>query len=243
MTRFPEYPKEVRERAIELYESNEELSYSQIAEKLKEEFKDVQGIESISKSTVYRWIKQYKKKKAKEEAKQKSPEEPPVEPEPEQPKEEPKPPKDSLEEIANEARELPKITPQQIVEELNESITPVEDGPLMKKAEQVEVEGEEQPEEKPKKLADILMENRNKILWSLTLTIITGVIIYLIYRWWTKKHRIEQYYYPQQMVQQAVQQAPQKPVPQENPNDYKQVVSPSQFEEPDDGFAGAEVLP
>lgn len=243
MTRFPEYPKEVRERAIELYESNEELSYSQIAEKLKEEFKDVQGIESISKSTVYRWIKQYKKKKAKEEAKQKPPEEPPVEPEAEQPEEEPKPPKDSLEEIANEARELPKITPQQIVEELNESITPVEDGPLMKKAEQVEVEGEEQPEEKPKKLADILMENRNKILWSLTLTIVTGVIIYLIYRWWTKKHRIEQNYYPQQMVQQAVQQAPQKPVPQENPNDYKQVVSPSQFEEPDDGFAGAEVLP
>ena len=234
MGKLPEYPQQIRERAVALV-LEENYSYSQATEQLKEEFKDTEGIEKISKSTVYRWVRQHKKKTEKEkppEPAQEKPEEKPEE-EPQKPEEKPEePPKESVEDISKELKDLPKTTPEKVVKELNESITPVPEGPLMKGKEEVE---EEEEEDKPKKFADRLMENRSKLLWSITLTLVVTAVAILIYRWWTKRKQKEtEPYRPPQKIEQPKQEPPEK---------YKQVTSVNEFEESDEGFVDAEVLP
>ena len=234
MGKLPEYPQNIRERAIKLV-LEEDCSYAQAAEQLKEEFKDTEGIEKISKSTVYRWVRQHKKKMEKEKPPkpvQEKPEEKSEE-EPQKPEEKPEePPKESVEDISKELKDLPKTTPEKVVQELNASITPVPEGPLMKGEEDIE---EEEEEEKPKKLADKLMENRSKLLWSITLTLVVTAIAILIYRWWIKRKQKEtEPYQPPQKIEQPKEESPEK---------YKQVTSTDEFEEPDEGYADAEVLP
>ena len=234
MGRLPEYPPQIRERAIELV-TKEDYSYSQAAEQLKEEFKDTDGIETISKSTVYRWVKQYRKHEEKTKKEEETKEEKAPEPEPEKPKEEPPqtPSKEAVEELATELKELPKTTPQQVVKELNESITPVPEGPLMKEAEFPKEE--ETSEDKAKGIADKLLANRSKLLWSLSLTLAVTVVALLIYRWWSRKKSNEVSYHYQPSQQPQV--SPEK-------QNYKQLTSLDQFDEtPDDGYVDAEVLP
>lgn len=233
MGNLPTYPAEVRQRAIELIEEknpdgSKKYSYSQVIEKLREEFPDVK----LSKSTLTRWYRQHQKQKAKEQL----PEEPKKEEPKKEPKEEPVP-KESVEEVDRRLKQLPQIHPDQVVEELNESITPVPEGPLMKEAEPEEPK-EEDKVEKAHSFAEKLMANRSKILWSITLTLIIGALVYLIYRWATKRAAKQVYQVPQLEV-------PQKPQPKpDSTKGYAQIVSPDQFEEPgNDEFASAEVLP
>ena len=234
MGKLPEYPQHIRERAVKLV-LEEDYSYAQAAEQLKEEFKDTEGIEKISKSTVYRWVRKHKKKEEKEkqpEPVEEKPEEK-LEEKPQEPEEKPEePPKESVEDISKELKELPKTTPEKVVQELNASITPVPEGPLMKGEEEIE---EEEEEEKSKKLADRLMENRSKLLWSITLTLVVTAIAILIYRWWTRRKQKEVVYY----------QTPQKvEQPKKEPSEkYRQITSPDEFEESDEGYADVEVLP
>lgn len=235
MGNLPTYPAEVRQRAIELIEEknpdgSKKYSYSQVIEKLREEFSDVK----LSKSTLTRWYRQHQKQKAKEQL----PEEPKKEEPKKEPKEEPVP-KESVEEVDRRLKQLPQIHPDQVVEELNESITPVPEGPLMKEAEP------EEPKEEEKdtihSIADKLVEHRSKILWSITLSLIVGAIIYFIYRRFIKKTATEMYIPPE--VQNP--QQPQKPQPpRENPNEYKKITSPNQYDQPgNDEFISSEVLP
>jgi len=221
MGRLPEYSETLRNRAVELV-LNEGFSYSRAIEKLKEEFPNEPNIEKLSKSTIYRWVQQAKKEQKKEE---------------EKPKKEPSEPvqniANSIEDVKQELKKIPRITPEEVVKELNESITPVPDGPLMKEEEQKE-EKQETKEEKAKSIADKLFENRTKLLWSVSLTLAVSVIAYLIYRKLTGKKKEEP---------KVVERVIYLPTGDSQANKFAPGPSPNEFSEPDHGFAPAEVLP
>lgn len=238
MGNLPSYSSEIRQKAVELIEEknpdgSRKYSYSQIIQKLKEEYPDIK----LSKSTLTRWYRQYQKKTAKE--KPLEPKEEPEEKLNEEPKPEPKPPKDSIEEVNSNIEKLPQITPDGIVKELNESITEVPEGPLM----QEEVDTEEKEEEKDTvhKIADKLVEHRSKILWSITLSFIVGVIIYFIYKRFIKKTTTEMYVPPE--VRGQPQPHESQPY-EEEMQKYKRITSPNQYDQPgSDEFISSEVLP
>lgn len=239
MGNLPSYPAEVRQKAIELIEEknpdgSRKYSYSQVIQKLKEEYPDIK----LSKSTLTRWYRQHQKKIAKEKPPEPESKKEPEEKPKEKPKPEPEPPKGSVEEVDSSIKKLPQITPDNVVKELNESITEVPEGPLMQ--EEVETE-EEEEKDTIHSIVDKLVEHRSKILWGITLSLIVGAIIYFIYRRFIKKTATEMYIPPE--VQNP--QQPQKPQPpRENPNEYKKITSPNQYDQPgNDEFISSEVLP
>ena len=220
MGRLPEYSVALRNRAVELV-LNEGLSYSRAISKLQEEFPDEPNIEKLSKSTIYRWVQQTKKEQKKEEEKLE-----------EKPPETAKEVLNSIEKVQQELKMIPRVTPDEVVNELNESITPVPEGPLMKEEEKRKEE--KNKEEKAKSIADKLFENRAKLLWSVSLTLAVSIIVYLIYRKLTGKKKEEP---------KVVERVIYVPTGDSQANKFVPGPSSNEYNEPDYGYASAEVLP
>lgn len=185
------YPPEVRERAVQLV-LEEGKSYAEAGEIAAKEH----GLARVSKSTVYNWVKAYKKKHKKEE--EPEPESKP-EPESENEVEVPKPeePKDKavekqIEEVKKDLNiDVKPITPQEIVEQVQGSISTVEDGILIKEP---SAPVEETAEEK-KGILDRIREPlaaSNHIFIYAAVLIGISLLITIIYKLWSRRKEKEE---------------------------------------------------
>ena len=236
MPKLPEYPPEIRKRAIELIEETHEdgrrkYSYSQVIAKLREEFPDNERVQTLSKSTLTRWYREHRKQQKQAEE---TPKEEPKEETAPEPKEKPTADTDNIpakpEELPAEFRKMEYVSTDFVVNDIQKAITEVPDGALVKEDKQTtQPKTEEAVEQKESGFG-----NRTKIIIAVAGVIITGVVIYMVYRWWKRRKE-----FPTQEQHSEPREEP-RPAPDEQ---YKKVTHPGEFEESDYGFAGMEVLP
>ena len=160
------YPKKVRDRARELFLENPELSYSDIAQILREEFPE-ELPRPPNKTTIRLWVKDLRDKRYKKEEPDNV----------EKPEEKPK--EISDDKVPEEFKDLPRITPPEIAEMLAEKSTVVEEEVSIDEID--EIVDEEEPEESSGFLDKLPLPGGKITLVLLTVSII-GIILYLLFR-------------------------------------------------------------
>lgn len=235
MPKLPEYPPEIRKRAIELIEETHEdgrrkYSYSQVIAKLREEYPDNERVQSLSKSTLTRWYREHRKHKKQEMEVTKN-EEPKEEPKEEATHEPEEAPKEAPEKPPEELKNLSKVSADFVVKDLQKGITEVPDGPLVKE----EPKQTEEPEtEEPKGIRAKMSDGKVKIIVAVGIVLIIAAAGYLIYRKFKRKEA-----FPTQETRE-----PQpRTKPEQKREDYKRVTKADEYEEDDYGFADMGVLP
>ena len=171
------YPKEIRDRARELFLENPELSYSDIAQILYEEFPDKLS-RPPNKTTIRNWVKDLRDKKYNKTEEKTEPI-----PEPkESPAENPKNDKVKLsEDLPPEFKELPVISPPEIAERLASKSTVVEENTEIEDIEEIVDEDEGTEEEENSFLSKIPRPSGKITMVILAVTVI-GLLLYLIFR-------------------------------------------------------------